>query len=298
MLQPIRQRYLDLAPELRGILIVIAAMMILSVNDAFNKHFATIYPPAQVVWLRFSFALPILLLILWRYGGLELFKTERPLLQLCRIVLFTVQMIIALSALRVLPLADTHALLATTPLFVTALSMPILGEAVGRRRWNAVVFGFIGALIIIQPGLGAIQPAALLAILAAIMFAFMQFVTRIVARVDGAMTTFALQIIGVALVLTLAAPLYAVPIPIDHIPYFIIIAFLGALGHYCLIAALSLAPAVVIQPFTYSVLIFATIVGFFVFGDFPDLATIIGGLVIAFAGILAIRAERAPVRRK
>ncbi len=290
-------RVRHLPPELRGILLVVVGMFVLSIMDAFNKSLTVHYPPAQVVWLRFAFTIPIIVFFVVPRYGLKVFKTTRPGLQIVRSVLFAVQMTIALSVFAVMPLADVHALLATTPLFVTALSVPVLGEAVGRMRWIAVAIGFLGAMVVIRPGIAAIEPATLLALLAAFMFAMIQFVTRVVARADGAITTFALQIVGVSLALSLAAPWFAIPIAWVHVPAFIIIAILGAFGHFCLILALSLAPAVVIQPFTYSIMIYATIIGYLVFGDFPDAMTVTGGILIATAGIYALRHEQLESRR-
>ncbi|MEO1017534.1 MAG: DMT family transporter [Pseudomonadota bacterium] len=285
-------RWRQIRPELRGILLVVGGMFVLAIMDAFNKSLAVSYPPAQIIWLRFVFSIPVVaVFILPRYGW-RILKTRRPGLQLLRSVMFAVQMTIAISVFAVMPLADVHALLATTPLFVTALSFPILGERVGRMRWIAVAIGFFGMLVIVRPGFVDPEPATFLALVAAFMFAIIQFITRVAARADGAITTLALQILGVSLVLTLAAPFIAVPIALADIPAFIAIALLGALGHFCLIAALSLAPAVVIQPFTYSILIYATIIGYLVFGDLPGPMTVIGGLIIASAGIFALRHEQ------
>ncbi len=114
------------------------------------------------------------------------------------------------------------------------------------------------------------------------------------------MTNFTLQILGVACILSLAAPLFAEPIALRHLPAFVIVALLSAIGHFCLIMALSLAPAAVIQPFTYLVIIYAFMIGYVALGEIPGPATIIGGLIIAGAGIFALRHEhrRSSVRLK
>ncbi len=264
--------------------------------NAFNKSLAETYPPAQVIWLRFVFTIPLLALLLSRRHGFRVFTTRRPGLQLARVVLFAIQMTMALYVFKILSLAEGQALLLTAPLFVTALSMPILGEHVGRARWIAVVVGFVGALIIVRPGMNAFQMIALLGVLTAFLFAIVQIMTRVAGQADGAMTTLALQVVGVSIVLGLAAPFYAVPIDPEDVPRFIAIAVFGAAGHYCLIAALSIAPAVVIQPFTFTILIYATIIGYLVFGDIPDIPTVTGSLIIAVAGITAIRAEHGSKR--
>jgi drug/metabolite transporter (DMT)-like permease len=179
-----------------------------------------------------------------------------------------------------------------TPLLVTALSVPLLGERVGIRRWSAIGVAFAGMLIILRPGLATVHPMALVALLCASMFALYQILTRIVSRDDSPMTTlFYTALVGV-IGLTIIGPFYWTwPDPAGW-ALFGLVALLGSSGHFLLIKALQLAPASVLQPYSYTMLIWATIVGFLVFGNLPDLATVVGAAIIAASGIYTFARER------
>jgi drug/metabolite transporter (DMT)-like permease len=190
-----------------------------------------------------------------------------------------------------MPLADAHALFAATPLLVAALSVPVLGERVGPRRWAAIAVGFGGVLVILRPGLAVLQPGAVPALLAVGLYALYQVMTRIVGRVDRAETTFLLQIVlGAAILLPLAPWVWQTP-PVAHWPLFLALAALGAGGHLLLIRALQATPAVLLQPFTYSLLIWAVLLGWLFFGDLPDRWTVLGALLVVAAGTYAALRE-------
>ena len=192
----------------------------------------------------------------------------------------------------VLPLANAHAILAITPLLVTALSVPLLGERVGIRRWSAIGVAFLGMLIILRPGQGVMHPMALVALICAAMFALYQILTRIVGRADPPLTTlFYTAVIG-GIGLTLIGPFYWTAPDARGWALFALVAALGAGGHFLLIKALQLAPASTLQPFSYTILIWATVIGFVVFGNLPDLLTVVGALIITSSGIYTFARER------
>jgi drug/metabolite transporter (DMT)-like permease len=179
-----------------------------------------------------------------------------------------------------------------TPLIVTALSVPLLGEKVGARRWSAIAVAFLGVLVILRPGPGVIYPGALLALLCAFMFAFYQVFTRMVGRDDGpAVTLFYTALIGV-LGLSAIGPFFWTWPDATGWALFGLVSMLGASGHFLLIHALRLAPASSLQPFSYSMLVWATIVGFLFFDTLPDVLTVLGALVIAASGLYAFARER------
>lgn len=281
-----------LPAELRGILAVLLAMGLFGIMDGAGKILAQTYSPVQILMLRMVCSVPLAVLIVWRYGLRTVARTVRPGFQLVRTLLLTVEMAIVLLAFRVMPLADAHAILAATPLVVTALSVPLLGERVGPRRWLAVAVGFMGVLLIVRPGLGVLQPGALLALLGTLLYGLYQVLTRIVARVDRAETSFLFQITVSAALLTPLAPFVWITPDAAHWPLFLLLAAFGAAGHLLLIRALSLAPAVVIQPFTYSLLLWAVAVGWLLFGDVPDLATVLGGSLVVAAGLYTVWREQ------
>jgi drug/metabolite transporter (DMT)-like permease len=279
--------------ELRGILVTLAAMLLFGLMDAGSKYLSTRYPIAQIIWLRYVFTIPLLLLVLAPKGLARHLRSARPGLQVLRSLLLVTEIGLVVWTFSLLPLADVHAVLALTPLVVTALSVPLLKEQVGPRRWAAVGAGFLGVLIVLRPGLGVMHPAALVALLAVLLYALYQILTRLAGRVDSSETSLLWQLVVGSLVLSFVVPFVWRPPAVQHWPLFVVVAALGGVGHYCLIKALQLAPASVVQPFTYTLLLWAVVIGFVGFGDLPDGWTLLGGALIVAAGTYtAVREHR------
>lgn len=276
-----------LGPELRGILLTLLAMGLFGAMDGLSKVLVSHYPTPLVLWLRHLAAVPVAFLILAGRRPLRLLRSRAPGRQLLRSALLVIEMNFVLAAFALMPLADAHAILAVTPLLVTALSVPFLGEQVGWRRTLAVICGFAGVLIILRPGLGVLQPGAVLAVIAAGLYAVYNIVTRRMAAFDSADTSFLLQIVLGAFLLSFVGPFFWVPIAPAHWPLVLGQATLGALGHLCFVRALALAPAVVVQPFTYTLLLYAVVIGYLLFGDVPDLPTLLGAAIVVSAGVYA-----------
>jgi len=188
-----------------------------------------------------------------------------------------------------LGLVGSHAIFACFPLIVTALSMPILGEQVGWRRWTAVGVGFIGVLFILRPGFQVFTLDVLIPLLAAVMFAFYHILTRMVAADDTAETSFFWTGIAGAVAVTLVGPFFWEPMIGGDWYWMALLCVLSALGHFLLIQALTFAQASTIQPFSYFQLVFASLAGVVVFGEALDQWTIVGGLVVVAAGLFANR---------
>lgn len=279
--------------ELRGIVLALAAMLMFGLMDAGSKFLSTRYPTAQIIWLRYVFTIPMALAVLAPRGLGQVVRSARPWLQTLRSVLLVVEIGLVVWCFGRLPLADVHSVLALTPLAVTALAMPLLGERVGPRRWAAVGVGFLGVLVILRPGLGVVQPASLVALAAVLLYALYQVLTRLVGRVDGAETSLLWQLgVGAALVSFVVPFAWRMPTP-GHWPLFLLVAALGGVAHYAMIRALQLAPAAVIQPFSYTLLLWAVIIGYLGFGDLPDRWTVLGGAAIVGAGLYtAVREHR------
>jgi drug/metabolite transporter (DMT)-like permease len=279
--------------ELRGILVTLAAMLLFGLMDAGSKYLSTRYPIAQIIWLRYVFTIPLLLLVLAPKGLARHLRSARPGLQVLRSLLLVTEIGLVVWTFSLLPLADVHAVLALTPLVVTALSVPLLKEQVGPRRWAAVGAGFLGVLIVLRPGLGVMHPAALVALLAVLLYALYQILTRLAGRFDSSETSLLWQLVVGSLVLSFVVPFVWRPPAVQHWPLFVVVAALGGVGHYCLIKALQLAPASVVQPFTYTLLLWAVVIGFVGFGDLPDGWTLLGGALIVAAGTYtAVREHR------
>jgi drug/metabolite transporter (DMT)-like permease len=280
------------ASTTRGITCVLAAWLLFACMDAGSKLLAQDYSIIQILWVRFVSLVVIAAWLAQRRGGKAALRTRHFWLQSARSLLLVVEIGLFIWTITVLPLANAHAILAITPLLVTALSVPLLGERVGMRRWSAIAVAFIGMLIILRPGQGAVHPMALVALLCATMFALYQILTRIVSRADPPLTTlFYTAVIG-GIGLTLIGPFYWTAPDAAGWGLFALVAALGASGHYLLIKALQLAPASTLQPFSYTILIWATAIGFVVFGNLPDLATVAGACIIATSGIYTFARER------
>jgi drug/metabolite transporter (DMT)-like permease len=278
--------------ELRGILITLAAMLVFGLMDAASKYLSTRYPTVQVVWLRYVFTIPLLLATLAPRGVTGFLRSRHPGLQLLRGLLLVTEIGLVVWAFGQLPLVDVHAVLALTPLVVTALSLPLLGEPVGPRRWAAVAVGFLGVLIILRPGSGVLHPAALVALLSVLLYALYQVLTRMVGRADAAETTLLWQLVIGSVALTAVVPFFWRPPEPGHWPLFALLAVLGGVGHFCMIRAFQLAPAVVLQPFSYTLLLWALVIGYLAFGDLPDAWTLLGGAVVVAAGTYTALRER------
>jgi drug/metabolite transporter (DMT)-like permease len=279
--------------ELRGILLALAAMLLFGLMDAASKFLSARYPTPQIIWLRYVFTIPMVLLVLAPQGLGRPLRSARPWLQIVRSCLLVLEIGLVVWCFGRMPLADVHALLALTPLTVTALAVPILGERVGPRRWAAVAVGFAGVMIILRPGLGVVQPAALVALASVLLYGLYQVLTRMVGRSDSAETSMIWQLlVGAALASFVVPFAWRMPDP-QHWPLFLLVAALGGAAHYCMIRALQLAPAAVIQPFTYTLLLWAVIIGYLGFGDLPDRWTLVGAAAIVGAGVYtALREHR------
>jgi drug/metabolite transporter (DMT)-like permease len=270
----------------------VLAMLCFAWMDALNKILGATYPVAQIMWVRF---LIFALLAVALAGGRNLvthLRSPRPGLQLARCCVLLVEMGMIIYALRTVPLADLHALLAVTPLIVTALSVPMLGEEVGLRRWLAVGGAFVGVLVILRPGLIEVSEGAVVTLASALLFAVYVILTRKVAETDGARTsTLHLALVGAA-VLSLIGPFHWQPPDATGWTLLVLLAVLGSLGHFLLITALQLAPASVVQPFSYIAIVWATGVGWVVFDDLPDGPTVAGAAVVVASGLYAFHRER------
>jgi drug/metabolite transporter (DMT)-like permease len=196
-----------------------------------------------------------------------------------------------MAALRYLPLAEANVIAFASPLLLTTLSYPVLGEQVGLNRWFAVVAGFVGVLIVLQPGTAMFQWAALLPLLMAMNAAVYHVLTPLVARVeDPAISIYILSIVG-AIGMSLAAPWYwTTPGPLGW-AMLLLIGAAGAFGHILIIRAFAHAPAALLAPFFYVHLIWAVVYGWFVFDDVPTTATIVGGSLIIASGIYVYRSK-------
>lgn len=276
---------------LAGIGIVIIGWLAFACMDAGSKILAASYPIVQILWIRYLLFVAVAMLLMRRKR--RPLKTKRPWLQFARGLLLAIEIGIVVYAFRQMELADVHALLAVTPLIVTALSVPMLGEHVGFRRWSAIGMAFIGMLIILRPGLGTLQPVSFLVLLAAVMFALYLVLTRLASRADPPeMSLLSIAVTGFAGLSIIVPFHWRMPESSSDLALFVLVAALGAFAHYCLVKALQLAEASVLQPYNYTVLLGAIVFGYAIFDDLPDLPTITGAAIIVASGLYVFVRER------
>jgi len=276
-----------------GILLMIASTILLTGLDAGGKYLSMLYPIVQIAWGRYLFQLVLVPFIVGGVRPRDMLRTRRPLLQVVRGLLLIGATLTFFVAVIYIPLADAAAIVAVSPLFVTALAIPLLGEKVGVRRWTAVVFGLLGALIIIRPGFETAHWATVMPLATALCYAFYQITTRILAASDPPVTTFLYTAIVGIVLLSLAAPIVWTPMSGADWAVMIGIGMLGGAGHYCVIQALRRAQASVLAPFGFVQLVWAALAGYVVFGDFPDIYTITGAVIVVSSSIYVFSVESA-----
>jgi len=279
---------------LTGIILMAIGVTIVPIMDGIAKYLTIDYPVMQIVWGRFVFHLLWLLPLLLIFFPLrDLLRPRHPLLQFVRSGFLLCATILFFTAIKFMPLADALALLFISPMVCTLLSPWLLQERVGIWRWLAVGAGFLGALIVIRPGFGVFQWASLLALGAGVMHGCYLVTTRILAgSARTAITLFYTAIIG-AVAMSIVAPTVWVPPDTTTWILFATIGLIAAVGHFLIIKSFERAPAPVVAPVTYAEIIMATIVGYVMFKDFPDMWTWVGIVIIVASGILiSVREHR------
>lgn len=280
-----------------GILLVVAGMFCFATMDAISKVLALDYAITQMLWVRYAVFTGFACLIAWRAGFRRTIRSARPFLQSGRALLLLVENGMFVLAFRYLPLAETHAIAACSPLIVVALSVPLLGEKVGLRRWLAVLAGFAGVLVIIRPGFHALEWPILIPLVGALMWGLYQIMVRLCARTDSGETTlFWSAAVGLAAT-TLVGPLEWRDPDAAGWTLLMALAAIASLGHFALIKGLQFAEAGAVQPFSYTLLVWATVLGVLVFGDVPDGWTVAGGAIVVGSGLYAWYRERRARRR-
>jgi len=260
--------------------------------DASAKLLSSEMPLLMVVWGRYLFNLIFVSLLFFRGGSQGILRTRRINFQILRSILGLSSTLAFWGALIFLSLADCVAIAFVSPLLVTVLSAPFLGEKVGIHRWGAVIVGFSGAMIIIRPGMGIMHWAVILPVIAALFWANYQIITRILSRTDNALTTLFYTSAGGLFFTTLAVwSVWMIP----SLKQWFILAWmglLGTMGHYFLIKAFEIAPASMLAPFSYTSILWSTTLGFVLFGDLPDGWTLSGAVIIISSGLYIIQRER------
>lgn len=279
----------------RGILWMLATMFCFIALDALMKHLMEHYSLVQVTWARFFFATVVAVVACGpRLSALAV--SRHPKQQLLRSVFLMSTTAMFNAGIRTTPLATATTIMFLNPILVTILAIPLLGEKVGLRAWMGVLFGFVGALIVVQPwqeGLGAYGHGVIFLLIAAVLNANYQILTRRV-RGDDPLTSLLYTAAAGAVVTSLIVPwFWDWPTAFDWL-LLMGTGLAGGLGHLFLIRSFRAAPASVVAPFSYSSLVWATLFGFVIWGDWPDMWTWAGAALIIGSGLYIFHRERKP----
>ena len=278
-----------------GALLTMFAMLCFAGMDAISKWLVADYAVTQMMWIRSWLFFLFAWFVVRRQGLRTAFTSTRPVLQIVRSLVAVVEGAIFVLAFRYLPLADTHAVAATSPLIVIVMGVLWLGERASLARLIAVIGGFAGVLLIVRPGLRDLEWPLLLPIAGAILWALYQVLTRLCSRGDPPGTS----LIWAALVALIATSFVG---PLDWRwpsasawTLMVVIALIGAAAHYALIKALDYAEAGAVQPYSYTLLVWATVMGWLVFGHIPDAWTIAGAAIVVLSGLYAWYRDRSDI---
>ena len=276
----------------RGILLMALGFALFAVADTIAKVLLEYYPPVQVVFIRMLglfWGVNLIMLYNLKWVG----KTHNLSKQLLRGLAQAGSAVSFLVGLRTIAIADATSIAFVAPLFVIILSYFILKEPIGIRRWLAVVIGFSGTLIIIRPGFEIINLGHIFIIIAALLFALRQIISRLIASTDDPLTTAFFTAYTSVFIFVFFQPWVWTPITDkNHIFLFLVFASFAGIAEFLVIKSLQIAHAVVVSPIQYTLLIWVTIFGFFIWGILPDVWTFLGAGVIIATGLYSLHRER------
>ncbi|MBF5094378.1 DMT family transporter [Azospirillum sp. INR13] len=277
----------------------LGAILLFAAMDTLIKFLTADYPVPQLMFVR---SLVAFLLVggytLWRGGGIAAMRTRRPWGHVWRAFAGLISMGCFFYAFRELPLADVYVLSFAGPLFITALSAPLLGEPVGWRRWAAVVVGFGGVVVMAQPSAGAPLVPVLVGLCAALFYALAALAVRGLSRTE----TSASIVLYLLLTTTVVSGALTIPVWTAPTAYALgLMALVGAIGagaQVLLTQAFRRAPPAVVAPFEYTGMVWASLFGWMVFGDLPTAPVLLGAMVIIGSGLYILHRETAVARRR
>ena len=277
---------------MKAIIFNLSAWVMLPIMDGFAKYLSADLPILQITWARYFFTVIFTLPVIFLFYRQEFKWTEKPKLQLKRGLILLCANILFFYSISIISLAKALTLAFIAPLIVTALSPIFLKEKVGFRRWTAVIVGFIGSLIVIRPGIIEFNFASVAALGTGVLYGFYLIVTRKLSTSDSPLLTLLLTGLVGAVIMSLFAPTFWVWPTINQWSMMAAIGFFASLGHLFLILSLKFADASKLAPFSYFEIITNIIIGYYFFGDFPDVGTFIGLLIIVLSGVYIFYREQ------
>ncbi len=281
---------------LAGIGFMLLGSLLFSINDAMGKWLVATYSVGQLLLIRSAAALLVLAPFVKREGFARFRDAPRPGLQILRVVLSTLEVAFFYWAVVHLPLADVVTFYLAGPIFVTALSALFLKEHVGWRRWGAVIIGFSGVVVALRPTTASVTWPAAIALSGSLMFALLMIVTRILRGTTDTVLvtnqTLAALLFGAAL-----SPFTWVTPSMRDTLLLCLLGIVAMVAHACVNRSLKLAPASLVVPYQYTLILWAVVFGFLVFGDVPDAELLTGAAIIVAAGLFIFMREQALARK-
>lgn len=277
--------------NLRGALIALLAMGLFSTHDVVVKTLGAFYAPVQIVFFAALLSFPLVSVILLNDRQVANLRPHHPWWVGLRTLCTVITGVSAFYAFSVLPLAQVYVILFASPLLITILAIPILGERVGRHRWAAVIAGLIGVLIVMRPGQAVLSAGHFAAMLAAICGATASVIIRKIGTEERSIVLLLFPMLGNFLAMGAALPFYYEPMPIEHLGLLGVIALLGLSASFLVILAYRAGEAAIVAPMQYSQILWATGYGYLLFDERLDSATAIGAGIIIASGLYIVFRE-------
>lgn len=282
----------------RGIIAITLGVFLFSMADGFGKWFGMAgYHTTQIVFFRYLFGLVPVAVVIW-YEGVSALKTQKPFAHVLRGMMMFCALSLFFRGLRDVPLAEGIAVAFSAPLFVTAMSAPVLGEKVGLQRWAAVLVGFVGMLVMLRPGSAAFRFDSLFILASAFSFASVMLFTRRLSRTETNASMYAISTITAGLCTLPFLTVTWITPQGGHMWLFIALGLIGGTASYFMIIAYRNAPAAVNAPFDYTALIWSMIIGWLVWQETPDAMVLLGALIVVAAGVFITYRETLKERQK
>jgi drug/metabolite transporter (DMT)-like permease len=280
---------------LRGIVLSLLSTTVFAASDTIAKFLTESLPVIEITWIRYMIFV-IFAGGLARSAGVHALWPRSPTLQVVRGLCVAGSAVLFVFGVSSMQIAQASTISFISPLMITVLSVPVLGEVVGLRRWAATAAGLLGVVIVARPGTGGFQPAALFGVASSACWALALVITRKMATTERSTTTLAWTAGVGAMVLTVLLPFVFVPPSVPHLLLALVVGVLSSAGQWLVVLAHRWAPASVLAPFSYSQLIWATISGWLVFNNLPDEWTLVGAAIIIASGLYTAHRERVRAR--
>ncbi|MDC1066947.1 DMT family transporter [Alphaproteobacteria bacterium] len=283
----------NISSNAKGILFIIAAVSCLSIMDGVTRYLTDYYNVIAINMFRYFFLFLFVISInsIDNKSVILVSKSKFRLIQIIRGTILAVEMCFAHYLFLKIGLIETHAIFASSPLIVAALSVVFLGEKVGWRRWSAILIGFIGIVIMLRPGTKVFDPLSLIALGCAFAFAIYQILTRYVSSEDSPDTSLFYTGITGFIILGSVGPFFYTSVDNAHWLWLLLVCMLGAGGHFLMINAFKHSEASILQPFTYLQLVFVSIIGVLIFNEKLESEIVMGSLIVIVAGLFTFWRE-------